>query len=52
MVQFSLIVSANNVRLNVPGKRREVLCYSGGLPTYRKELEDSITPGWRGFTVQ
>ncbi|KAI1135160.1 hypothetical protein F5Y05DRAFT_183751 [Hypoxylon sp. FL0543] len=37
---------------NIPGKRREVLCYSGGLPMYRKEIFDAIKPDWKGFTLK
>ncbi|CAG8977789.1 hypothetical protein HYALB_00010874 [Hymenoscyphus albidus] len=37
--------------LNVPGKRREVLIYSGGLPMYKMEIMDAIVPDWKGFTV-
>ncbi|KAL4928014.1 flavin-containing monooxygenase [Aspergillus undulatus] len=37
--------------LNVPGKRREVLLWGGGLPMYRKEIWDAISPEWMGFTL-
>ncbi|KAJ5520430.1 hypothetical protein N7463_000883 [Penicillium fimorum] len=37
--------------LNVPGKRREVLLWAGGLPMYRQEIWDAISPDWKGFTL-
>ncbi|KAF4993393.1 hypothetical protein FGRMN_6522 [Fusarium graminum] len=37
--------------LNVPGKKREVLLWGGGLPAYRKEIWDAIVPEWKGFTL-
>ena len=35
---------------NVPGKAREQLNYTGGLPLYIKECERTLE-GWKGFTV-
>ena len=35
---------------NVPGKPREQLNYTGGIPTYKKECKERLN-GWKGFTV-
>ncbi|KAE8151974.1 hypothetical protein BDV25DRAFT_170925 [Aspergillus avenaceus] len=36
---------------NVPGKKREPLIYPGGIPLYRKEMQEAIVPDWKGVTV-
>ena len=37
---------------NVPGKRREVLSYFGGMPTYFKTLENTIANDFPGYEVR
>ena len=36
---------------NVPGKKREILVYVGGVPNYYRTLEDVKTKGWEGFDL-
>ena len=36
---------------NIPGKPREQLNYTGGLPKYEKELRASLGDGLRGFAI-
>jgi cyclohexanone monooxygenase len=36
---------------NVPGKKRELLVYPGGLPTYLQKCRDSAERGYTGFTL-
>jgi cyclohexanone monooxygenase len=36
---------------NIPGKVREMLMYSGGLPMYLKELRDSAAKGYAGYEL-
>ena len=36
---------------NIPGKPREQLNYTGGLPKYRTELKECLDNGFRGFVV-
>jgi cation diffusion facilitator CzcD-associated flavoprotein CzcO len=36
---------------NIPGKMREMLMYSGGLPMYLKELKESADRGYAGYTL-
>ena len=36
---------------NIPGKTREVLNYSGGLPTYSQKFAESADNGYAGFMV-
>lgn len=33
---------------NVPGKRREMLIYLGGIPTWHKTCVDSLV-GWKDY---
>ncbi|KKK18894.1 hypothetical protein P175DRAFT_0477902 [Aspergillus ochraceoroseus IBT 24754] len=36
---------------NVPGKRREILSYLGGLPKYRQICQECAEQGYRGFLL-
>jgi cyclohexanone monooxygenase len=36
---------------NVPGKKRELLAYPGGLPTYLQKCKDSAENGYAGFLL-
>ena len=36
---------------NIPGKPREALNYMGGLPTYRKQIWESVQNGYDGFEM-
>jgi len=36
---------------NIPGKKREALCYFGGIPTYKKLLADSAKNSYEGFVL-
>lgn len=36
---------------NIPGKPREALNYMGGLPTYRKQIWESVEKGYDGFVM-
>lgn len=37
---------------NVPGKRREILNYPGGLPDYLQRFETSARRGYEGFIIE
>ncbi|KAK5128491.1 hypothetical protein LTR85_003159 [Meristemomyces frigidus] len=37
---------------NIPGKPREQLNYSGGIPLYEKECREVLNNGFAGFTTQ
>lgn len=37
---------------NIPGKPREPLNYSGGLPRYQQEIKDVLENNFAGFEVQ
>lgn len=36
---------------NIPGKPREQLNYTGGMPSYSRELRDVLEGGFKGFVV-
>ena len=36
---------------NIPGKKKEILCYLGGVPLYSKELEDNFHQGLTGYEL-
>ena len=36
---------------NIPGKTRELLMYSGGLPLYLQELQESAAKGYDGYDL-
>jgi len=36
---------------NIPGKKREALCYFGGIPTYKKLLAECANNNYEGFVV-
>jgi cyclohexanone monooxygenase len=36
---------------NIPGKVREMLMYSGGLPMYLQELRESAAKGYAGYVL-
>lgn len=36
---------------NVPGKRRELLAYPGGLPTYLQKCNEAAEKGYEGFVL-
>jgi cyclohexanone monooxygenase len=36
---------------NIPGKRREILSYSGGLPAYLAKCRESAERGYEGFAL-
>jgi cyclohexanone monooxygenase len=36
---------------NVPGKKRELLCYPGGLPLYLSKCQESADQGYAGFAL-
>lgn len=36
---------------NIPGKTPQALNYTGGLPSYIKDLEESSTQGYKGFNL-
>ncbi|HZZ45341.1 MAG TPA: NAD(P)/FAD-dependent oxidoreductase [Pseudonocardia sp.] len=36
---------------NVPGKKRELLCYPGGLPLYLSKCQESADQGYAGFVL-
>ena len=37
---------------NIPGKPREHLNYAGGIPRYKKTLEEVRREGYRGFQLR
>jgi hypothetical protein len=36
---------------NIPGKRREILSFAGGLPTYLAKCRESEDRGYEGFAL-
>jgi cyclohexanone monooxygenase len=36
---------------NIPGKKREMLCYPGGLPLYLRQCQASADAGYTGFLL-
>jgi cyclohexanone monooxygenase len=36
---------------NIPGKKREMLCYPGGLPLYLQQCKASADAGYTGFVL-
>jgi cyclohexanone monooxygenase len=36
---------------NIPGKRREMLIFAGGLPAYIAKCRDSAEKGYEGFAI-
>jgi cyclohexanone monooxygenase len=36
---------------NIPGKKREMLAYPGGLPAYLQKCRESVDAGYAGFTL-
>ena len=36
---------------NIPGKRREMLSFAGGLATYMAKCNESAERGYEGFTI-
>ncbi|KAI9661741.1 MAG: hypothetical protein M1821_008980 [Bathelium mastoideum] len=36
---------------NVPGKRRGLVYYFGGLPTYKQKLDEEAKGGYKGFNI-
>jgi hypothetical protein len=54
--EFSALTLRHNVKswymgTNIPGKKKEALNYSGGLPLYIKTINDVADNGWDGFVV-
>lgn len=39
------------VGANIPGKRRQMLLYPGGLPSYRADWADAVARGYAGFRL-
>ena len=37
---------------NIPGKKREMLAYPGGLPAYSQKSRESFDAGYVGFTPE
>ncbi len=37
---------------NIPGKKRTVLMYFGGVPVYRKKVDDVAAKGYEGFVME
>lgn len=37
---------------NIPGKPKEALNYSGGIPLYDKECREALNNGFEGFQTQ
>jgi cyclohexanone monooxygenase len=36
---------------NIPGKKREMLAYPGGLPAYLQKCKESADAGYAGFIL-
>jgi cyclohexanone monooxygenase len=36
---------------NIPGKKREMLAYPGGLPMYMQKCKESADAGYTGFVL-
>jgi len=36
---------------NIPGKKREMLVYPGGLPLYLQKCKESAEAGYAGFVL-
>jgi len=36
---------------NIPGKKREMLVYPGGLPLYLQKCKESANAGYAGFVL-
>ncbi|KIW09579.1 uncharacterized protein PV09_00451 [Verruconis gallopava] len=54
--QFSAMTLRHNVKswymgTNIPGKKKEALNYSGGLPLYIATITDVANKGWEGFVL-
>jgi cyclohexanone monooxygenase len=37
---------------NIPGKKRTVLMYFGGVPAYRKKVDEVAAKGYEGFVLE
>jgi cyclohexanone monooxygenase len=37
---------------NIPGKKRTVLMYFGGVPAYRKKVDEVAARGYEGFVFE
>ena len=37
---------------NIPGKKREILVFLGGVPMYKEKLEECKAKEWDGFELQ
>ena len=53
---FSAMTLRHNVKswymgTNIPGKKKEALNYSGGLPMYIQTINEVAEKGWAGFEV-
>ena len=53
LVSSTLFATANSwyVGTNVPGKKRAILCYIGGLPAYLEECARSFENDYHGFNT-
>ena len=36
---------------NIPGKPREPMNFMGGMPMYKKKLDEEIENGYKGFVM-
>jgi cyclohexanone monooxygenase len=37
--------------VNIPGKPREILAFTGGLPAYMEKCRESAERGYEGFEI-
>jgi cyclohexanone monooxygenase len=53
LAEATLFPKANSwyMGANIPGKTREILMYSGGLPMYLQQLADSAADGYKGYAL-
>lgn len=36
---------------NIPGKKREAMCYAGGIPAYVQRCNEKAAKGYEGFVI-